>query len=122
MTPWRWLRSLFAAPESLYEQRLAAWFPEAYDERKAGRAQRVTCGGATVGRAPDGSHGAAPELKMVPGRSTVMDANPIPTVQRAIECRALLDTALAVAQQHPECMPVFIHTHQADQDGQEIRN
>lgn len=49
-------------------------------------------------------------------------ANPVPAVQRAIECRALLDTALAVAQQQPECMPVFIHSHQAGEDGREKRN
>ena len=120
MNPWQWVRSLFAAPESLYEQRLAAWYPETYAERKAGRAAPVTRGGATVGRAPDGPR-ANPEQERAPGRSTV-PASPIPSVQREIECRTLIETALVVARHHPEIMPVCIHAHQTDRRGEEIRN
>jgi len=141
---WQWLRSLFAAPESLHERRLAAWYPEEYARRKQvcdgpGTAHlRSVVGDRTDSdlQGPLSSRGDLPGAGnsagggALHGPGCVKDdpsvpsqfASPIPMVQRAIECRALLDTALAVARQSPEIMPVFICSHQADQDGREIRN
>jgi len=68
----------------------------------------------------DRQPGADPEPK-TPGRSA-SPANPIPMVQREIEVRALLDAAFATGRDHPEQCPLFIHAHQADARGQEIRN
>ena len=114
MTLPRWIARWWAPPESICEQRLRAWFPEAYADRQAGRVPPATSGAAVV-RADDGAP-TAPEQERAPGCS--FDASPVPTVQREIELRALLDAAW----QHRHGELVVIHAHQTDQHGEEIRN
>jgi len=146
MNPWSWLRSFFTVPESLHEQRLAAWYPEEYERRKQKRAcdgpdtahlrsvvgdrtdsdvpRPLSSRGDLPGAGNSVSGGVRHWLGCVKDDTSVPSqfASPIPEIQRAIECRALLDTAMDVSRAHPECLPVFIHSHQAGRDGQEIRN
>ena len=102
MTLPRWIARWWAPPESICEQRLRAWFPEAYEDRKAGRVPPATSAASVV-------RAVAPTAFAL--------AHPDPTAQYAIEIRALLDAAYMAPQTDK-----LVRPHQLDRDGQEIRH
>ena len=99
------------------ERALKAWALTENDEIKPLKVCGATDERGPLNRRPE----ADPEQERAPGR-LASPACLIPGVQREIEARAMLDAAILAVRAHPELMPVWLHSHQADKGGQEIWN